>query len=359
MDNKNFLIVLDSLEYKKSEDELHKFLSDVCDAHFFYSKYENGLTELFQRTRYIGGFLTHLAYWMMSFRYAVSLMGKRYRGYSSIIFINPIVGIFFCMLSRLLCVDRRKRRISIAGFLFEDKRSKLYYKVRKAFVNYCYSVVDDIIVYGTNEVKLYGTIFPSMAKRFKYVQYGRDFKYANAKDYSHDAPYIASGGRSNRRFETLCEAMSAVRKVGLQVDCVVATRPECVSADMAQSPVAFQYGITLNQFGSFIDGCLFFVLPLACTKLSAGHMVLMEVLAHEKPVIVTDISAIRDYVSDQEVVFYKQDDSADLAKQIEHMAANINSSEIRHRVSRGKELYETQFSFKALLRRIVCIVPNE
>ena len=347
---KDILIILDSFEYKQRERELFMQLEDIVNPHFFYSKYENRLTELFQRTKIVGGLLTHITYWIMSLGYAFRLLSSKYSKNSLIIFINPIVGIFYCMLSRFLFF---RKNIAIGGFLFEIKKNKAYLLARKAFVNFCYKKVEHIFVYGENEVEHYNLLFPKLKGKFEYVKYGRDFIYKDKKDFHVSGPYIASGGRSNRKYETLCSAMKVLNSNNIDIECLIATRPECVTSDMEHSPVKFQYGITLNQFGSFIEHSTIFVLPLLNTQLSAGHMAMMEAMANEKPIIVTDIPAIRDYVSENHVTFYKPDDSEDLASKISFVLNNIRSEQILDKVKQAKLLYENEYSFKALLRRIV------
>ncbi len=350
MKEKQCLIVLDSYEYKAKESEYYLFLHDIINPQFFYSKYENRITEQFQKTPIIGGMITHIAYWMLSLGYAIKLFNKKYAKISNIIFINPIVGIFYCLLSRIKSVNKT---IIIGGFLFENKKNKIYLLLRKLFVNFSYKNVSQIFVYGENEVSYYAKIFPKLQDKFQYVKYGRDFNYAEKKDFIYDKEYIASGGRSNRDFETLCSAMNILKGKNDIPICLIATRPEAVSIKMKQSPVHIKYGITLNQFGAFIEHSKLFVLPLLNTQLSAGHMVMMEVLAHNKPIIVTDIPSIRDYVSEEQVVFYKPENANDLANKIRYVLENLHSDEITIKIKNGKILYDTEFSFKALLKRII------
>lgn len=344
------LIVLDSLEYKAREGELVECLKDLADVRLYYTKYESKLTELFQRTKGIGGFLTHISCWLMSFLYACKLLLRRYNYKSTIVFVNPLVGIFYCLLARLLFI---RQNIAVAGFLFEMKRNNFYLRIREAFVNFCYRDVRNLFVYGETEVEQYNLLFPKLKGKFEYVRYGRDFRYKNKKDFVFNRPYIASGGRSNRNFETLCSAFGILKEQGSPFDCLIATRPECVTSSMKKTPVIFQYGITLNQFGSFIEHSTIFVLPLLDTRLSAGHMAMMEAMANEKPIIVTDIPAIRDYVSESQVTFYKPGDAEDLAGKISNVVNNVCTKEVQDKVRQAKLLYEKDYSFNALLRRIV------
>ena len=82
-------------------------------------------------------------------------------------------------------------------------------------------------------------------------------------------------------------------------------------------------------------------------------MAMMEAMSYGKIIIITDIPAIRNYVTEKEVFFYKPNDSLDLANKISYVSDHLNSKDVLSKASRAKELYEKDFSFKALLRRIV------
>ena len=95
----NCLIVLDSFEYKKKIADIYNNVSDICNPEFYYTTYENKITSFLRNIRYIGLLLTHIQYWLMSIVYAIKIftLGKK-----NIIFINPIVGIFFSAICRVL-----------------------------------------------------------------------------------------------------------------------------------------------------------------------------------------------------------------------------------------------------------------
>lgn len=345
------ILVLDSFEYKNKEKALKQRLKEAHSYIFEYTRYENSVTEIFQKMRFFGSFLTHISYWTMSFFYTVNFFLK-YRSAKNIIFINPIVGIFYSALVRLFF---QNQKLTIAGFLFEEKNNKLYWVLRKLFVNFCYKKVTNIIVYGDSEIKYYSSIFPSLASKFKFVEYGRDFYYTNKKEFEFSENYIASGGRSNRDYETLCKSYDIVNEKFPELNCLVATRPECVVENMNKSNVKFIYGVTLNQFGSFIENSEFFVLPLSNTNLSAGHMSMMEAMSVGKIVLVTDIPSIRDYVNESEVFFYEPDNPKDLAEQIIYIYQNRNSEAVKSKITTAKKLYTQHYSFAALLERIINI----
>ena len=347
---KRLLIVLDSYEYRQQEKEFSKLLEDICEPVFIYTRYENRITEFFQKTKVIGSLLTHICYWIISLSHAIKLFSIK--GIQNYVFINPIVGIFFAAIVRILRIDRS---ITIAGFLFEEKKNIIYYNLRKTFVKFCYEKVDRIVVYGNKEVEYYSMLFPSLKGKFVFVQYGRDYIYKKKLPFVHKKKYIASGGRSNRDYKTLCNAFYNT-KGKREYDCLVATRPECVTNTMKKSGVQFIYGITLSQFGPFIEGSTIFVLPLLNTKISAGHMSMMEAMSLKKPILVTDIPSIRNYVDENQVFFYDPDDAEDLKEKIDYLLTHINSIRIKEKVENAFIFYEKNYSFRAMLKRIIEVV---
>lgn len=82
-------------------------------------------------------------------------------------------------------------------------------------------------------------------------------------------------------------------------------------------------------------------------------MALLEAMSYGKVIIVTDIPAISNYVSENEVFFYKAEDYSDLADKINFVSNNLNSDNVLSKALNAKLLYEREYSFIALLRRIV------
>ncbi len=351
--NESILIVLDSFEYKRKEVELKKIVRDYFIPTFYYTQYENSFIKFFHKQKVIGGLVTRISYWSISLASAFRILIK-HRSARKKIFINPIVAIFYTFLTRLI---NRKENITISGFLFENKSNLYYYKFRKWFVNFSYANVNRIIVYSSKEVSYYTGIFPNLSDKMLYIKYGRDFDYLITDSFAHNMPYISSGGRSNRDFNTLCQAMEEVKINHPDLFCLIATRPESVSGiSITPVNITMRYDIRLNKFGSFIDNSLYFILPLIETDISAGHMALLEAMSLGKIILTTDISSIRDYVDENTVFFYKSENKSDLAKKICYIYENIEKKEIQAMAQSSKNCYFTYYSFNAFLERIILTI---
>jgi len=343
------LIILDSLKYKEKEKELKQSLADSCKPEFYYTYYENALVKFFHGLPLIGNFLSHLSYWTISFNAALRLFfGKK--GFTRKIFINPIVAIFYCFLVSLF---HRKETIVIAGFLFEDKENKLYFRMRMAFVNYCYKHVSRIIVYSRNEVKLYADWFPDLASKFTFVKYGRDFDIFEENVFESNVPYVASGGVSNRDYKTLVAAFGLLAVKYPELNCKIVTRPQACSQSNETKNINILYNVRIDTFGSFLDKSMFVAIPLADTFLSAGHMALLEAMYRGKVILITDIPAVRDYVNEEHVFFYKPEDAGDLSLQIERLYLNCMNPATILKGANAKDYYAKHYTFAALLSRIV------
>jgi len=345
----NTLIILDSLKYKEREGILKDSLSTYCNAEFYYTYYENNLVKFFHGLAVVGNLLSHLAYWTISFNAACKLFFFR-KKLSHKIFINPIVAIFYCFLLNL---SRRKEIVVIAGFLFEAKKNKLYFNLRKKFVNVCYKNASSIVVYSKNEISLYSEWFPELANKFVFIKYGRDFDIFEENTYTSIDAYIASGGVSNRDFKTLISAFRVIQKGGSELKCKIATRPQACAEPDKLPNVSVLYDIRIDRFGSFLDKSLFVIIPLANTFLSAGHMALLESMYRKKIILITDIPAVRDYVDENTVFFYNAEDPEDMAIKIKYIYDNINTEAVVRKSLLAHEYYQTDYNFASLLTRIV------
>ena len=345
----NVLIVLDSYKYVTKENVIRSELEQFCNPSFYYTDYENKLIRFFHGIKGIGNFLSHIAYWTASLFSAIKIF-HRMEDHGSKIFINPLVGIFYCFLLALL---KKNDDVCIAGFLFVEKQNKLYLSWREKFVNFSYARANKIIVYSSNEVGHYSQRFPLLASKFKFIKYGRDYDIFKENEYLSNEKYVASGGSSNRDFNTLACALDHLEKKKVAVKCKIATRPGADILQCSPSNLEILYDIRLDKFGSFLDKSLFVVIPVKNSGVSGGHMALLEAMSRGKLIIVTDIPGVRDYVDEENVIFYKPEDSIDLAGKIEYVLTNLNDEFLLEKAENAKKLYFEKYHFCALVNRLV------
>lgn len=330
------LIILDS-ELQKKNEEYYQSLHGGSQV--VYTNYETPLIRKVRNFKYVGSVLYHLLMWKKSYDYA-----RKFEKYDvkKIICLNPLVGIFLGIF------NKRNKEITLAGFLFEPKKNKLYYYLRKQLVNKTLQNVKNVIVYSSREIDYYATVFPSYQDKFKFVHYGLDYDNQRVYQGSLPAKYIFSGGGSNRDYDTLVKAVEAST---LSIPCVIATQPWRVPVHGSNIQVLSD--VVVETFGDVLGKSETLVLSLKDVDLSAGHMVMLQAMSLGVPIIVNDIPSVRDYVDESSVLFYKSEDFNQLASILNEF--NVNNPETIRRAENAKKLYFSNYTSKKLMDRLIAI----
>ena len=328
------LIILDS-ELQKKNEEYYRSLHGGSQV--VYTNYETPLIRKVRNFKYIGSALYHLLMWKKSYDYARKFVKYDVK---KIICLNPLVGIFLGIF------NKRDKEITLAGFLFEPKKNKLYYYLRKQLVNKTLQNVNNVMVYSSKEIDYYATVFPSYQDKFKFVHYGLDYDNQRAYQGSLPAKYIFSGGGSNRDYDTLVKAVETSK---LSMPCVIATQPWRVSAH--GSNVQVLSDVVVETFGDVLGKSEVLVLSLKDVELSAGHMVMLQAMSLGVPIIVNDIPSVRDYVNESLVTFYPSGDFEKLAQIIEDFDPLVD--EVLQKVAKAKNLYFEQYTSIKLMERLL------
>lgn len=338
---KNTIIILDKNVYRNKEEEI-RHRAGSLPLIFYYTEYEDDLIRKVCKWKYVGEILLHILYWFKSFRYAIKIYNENDGG--RIVSINPIVGIFLGMLNK-----RQKYDITLAGFLFEPKRNKLYYSARVKLVSLFLKGIDTVVVYAEKEVEYYKKIFG--VDKFQFVQYGIDYDVHEVYKGSIPVPCVFSGGRSNRDFHTLIEAY---RKLNIsdKYSLCIATRPVVLQNERLEGITVLK-DVVLETFGNAMEQAAFVVLPLMDTEISAGHQVLLEALERNMIVITSRIEAVEDYVTDEQVLFYEPGNETDLE---EKMMMVIDDYQFyKKKFSRNREFYENHYTFICFIERLLSV----
>lgn len=353
----NRLLVLDSIESLRTLKLCGEFslVRKNCDV--IVVEYENALISFFQRTKYCGKFFARILYWIKSFSAAFNIFFSKNRWPKGVIFVNPIVGIFYCFLcSLLLC--RNKYNIVVSGFLFENKSSSLYLFIRSLFVKFSYRCATKIVVYGSSEISHYAKLFPELTDKFVFIPYGRNFSNGTEKYQNNNTVYISSGGASNRDYSTLLNAIKYINN-DLHIKnfpiVKIATRPSVLDRSDIRG-VEVIYDISPTLFGDFLSKSVFFVLPLADVQISAGHMALLEAMSLGKKIIVSDIQAVRDYVTDGEVFLYRSGDYVGLAEAMLRFWFEPDCGVISDYSVKSKCIYDLKYTQLGFLNRLLTLV---
>lgn len=336
----NKLLVLDKLDYKKRHDELMRLINEEGhqDNDIVYTSYEDSLIRYVRNFKLLGSPLQHLLYWYKSLRYSIKLLKTTV---DAIYCLNPIVAIFLGLFNR-------DKQIIMGGFLFEPKANKLYYNIRKCITKLSLRGIDKVVVYSSREVNYYNNIFNN--NKFVFIPYGID--YENSNRYSKKLPceYFFSGGGSNRDYKTLVEAYNNLKEETLPL--VIATQPWRLN-EYDTSRIKVLSDVTVETFGDVMGKSDLLILSLRDAEISAGHMVMFQAMSQGIPILVNDIPAIRDYVDDTMVTFYKSGDVEDLTVKIRNFK---NNREMYRRKSLiAKQKYDKELTLKHFIKRFMAL----
>lgn len=334
---RKLILVLDRAEYVQKEKEIRGYLQEsYTDIQVVYTTYENNLIRRVRSWKFIGKALQHLLYWGLSYQFADKIYKEAEK--CDVLCINPIVAIFLGNKNK-----KRKYNLTMCGFLFEDKKNKMYYNMRKKFTLKAMEGMNKIVVYGSREVEYYSELF-GVKNKFCFVPFGMD--YFENQAYHGELPeeYLFSGGGSNRDYKTLLEAY-AIMKSSPKLPLCIATNPLLLPNKLSKQ-VRLLSDVVVENFGMVLGKARCLILSLKDIELSAGHMVMLQALAENVPVIVNRISAVEDYVTEKEVLFFESGNAQDLAEKMDRLLSGEWKPE------HTREFYKKNYTFSAMLKRI-------
>ena len=346
---KTFL-VLDKEEYRTHENEYNDLLSmHYPDSKTYFMEYETLGVRKCKNIPLIGKALHHIGYWYIAARNALKL----YRKKPDLIFcVNSLVAIFLGILnSKKHCI-----KLISYGFLFEPKKNKFYYNLRKTIANKAIGGIDKIGVATKKEVDTYGRIFNNNEK-FVFIPYGADYDIEALElrpEYLKPKQYIISTGVSNRDYPTLINAYHKLVNEGHDVSplCIM-TAPYCLSSMNLENIVTI-YESRLSAIKALVRDAKYIVMSLKEGDVGVGHTILLLSLRENTPIIVNRIPSIEDYVTDKEVCFFESGNVQELADKILEM-------EKKHelKVNTRKYYEENYTEIKFVERLLACSINGE
>lgn len=335
------VLVLDSDIYKKKQNELMRIMKKQLagESYIFFTSYEDEKIRRVRNYKHFGSFLQHLLYWKKSLDYAKKINKEKNK---RIYCLNPIVGIFLGLKNR-----NKHNKIIMGGFLFEPKRNKMYYLIRKYVTKKALKGIDKVIVYSSREVKYYQNLFPKTT--FVFIKYGIDFEenqiYTNNKLPNK---YIFTGGGSNRNYNLLIKAYNKCPK---EVDPLVIATQGWRLKGLELSRCVLLEDVVVETFGNVLSRAKMLILALNDANISVGHMVMFQAMKLNVPVIVNDIPAIRDYVDDTSVYFYDGNSADELSDIIWN--CDYNTDKLNAIAKNAKKIYEKELTFNSFIKRFI------
>lgn len=190
---------------------------------------------------------------------------------------------FYTRLFRIRC------SIMILTFIYKYKSGVVgrifHWFVNKAVTAGC---VKSVIVFSSAEVGYYGALFPDAAHKFRFVHLGIS-KDESAGIENGYGDYVFSTGISNRDYAFLIDTLGSTRyKVVIACPGVSSPKDKNIVTE------ANLYGVDMLRR---MAGCKVVAVPLKDRNISSGQLVVLQAMQLGKPVIATDCSATRDYIT--------------------------------------------------------------
>lgn len=165
-------------------------------------------------------------------------------------------------------------------------------------------------------------------------------------------PYLFSGGRTDRDYRTLLEAVA-----GSGVRTVIAARPYALRGLRLPAEVEVNDLLSIKAYVVALAQAQAAVVPLAQVNHAAGLSLVLDAMALGRPVICSDIPAVRDYIADGVTgVLAPPGDAAALRDAIAAVAGDRAYAEALGRAARAR--YEEQFTFAAFARRVYGVLER-
>jgi glycosyltransferase involved in cell wall biosynthesis len=228
------------------------------------------------------------------------------------------------------------------GFAPNPRRSGLRGWIRES-VTYNALLGHDLIVCNTLPViDAIKERYPKVTGRLAYARWGgtgdADVETAT------DGGYIFSGGRTNRDFATVFEAMSQLDSPAV----IVADKTVDFPTDVPEH-IRIYRDISLEDFQRLLQGARIVVVALKRGDISSGQVVLNRAMRSGKPVVVTATAGMDDYVTDgKDAVLVEPGNVDDLRTKLAWL---LDNSERRRKIAlEARRTYEMSFNSRIFAR---------
>jgi glycosyltransferase involved in cell wall biosynthesis len=159
-----------------------------------------------------------------------------------------------------------------------------------------------------------------------------------------DNTYIFSGGRSERDYKTLIEAIS-----GLNVRAVINTRPYILRSVSAPW-IEINDLMPPDRYRQTLANAAIVILPLRNVQHAVGLSVILDSMAAGRPLICSELPVLREYVAHGETGFLVPPGNANAMRAaIRYLLDHPAEAEAMGKAARQR--FEERYTFAAFARR--------
>ena len=257
-------------------------------------------------------------------------------------------GIFLAFLQRVFRV-KKTINLTIMTFIYKPKKSllgKLYFW----FVHFAVTsgYVDTIVVFSESEKLYYSDLFHVDAELFECVFLGVEDAYRTYENDIIDGDYCVSAGRSNRDYSFLINVWDDdKRKLFIVCDDPISNNNQKVT-------------VNNNCFGEdymrALAGAHAVIISLENDKISSGQLVLLHAMMLGKPVIMTNNSALRDYLQNGVTGFVIEKSQ----EQLDEVLRKLEDKSVYARISKNaRDFFLANCTLAAEAEQIAAIINKQ
>lgn len=257
---------------------------------------------------------------------------------------HAVIGLVFAAFCRFFRL--RNVRIVVAQLIVPRKGDSLAQRIKQAFTRYALKRVELVIAYSSVEVEQFEKAYANGFTRFVFTPLGIDLP---SVDSVRDDGYVFSGGRSNRDYQTLIEAVRSV-------DAPIHIAAQRFNLRNAETPpnVIVHYNAFGEAFERLLAAAALVVIPLDRDDESSGQLVLLQAMALGKAIVVTENRGLADYCQPgKTVVVAPPHDPRALRERIVRLLANAKE---RARLGEAAREYVQQFTLHNQAERVAGIM---
>lgn len=206
------------------------------------------------------------------------------------------------------------------GFAPTPQRSTINGWIRDLITNLSLRGFNLVICHSKPLLQSLQQRFPKAIDKLVYVPWSGSDNSSNCSYQVTDEGYVFCGGLTNRDFETV---VAAVRELSVPTKLVMRADVK-LRGEIAEN-IQIYRDIPGQQFQELMAKAKIVVIALDRPEIASGQLVLNKAMQFAKPVLVTDIAGISDYVSDgYDACLVRPHDPVDLRNKLEMLLADPN-----------------------------------
>jgi glycosyltransferase involved in cell wall biosynthesis len=284
----------------------------------------------------------------------ISVIGAHLiRNRFDIVVMSPKSGILYGLFQSFFSLGKKPKLI-LFHFWLQDKTNSIISLLKDKLRTYALRNAYLIIVPSRNEIEFYSSRFNIPKSKFVYIPYHVHSKAWKFNNICGD--YVFSAGSSKRDYDTLIKAARAIPYKKF----VIVSDLDSVKNLSMPSNVELHTHIPHEAYLNKLSQCQICVIPLKNVKRSSGQRTILEAMAMSKPVIVSDIPGINDYIVNKKTgILIEPENHMKLIRQIEILSSNRDYATFigsnAHNFARDHFLFEKNFETMFDLLNSICL----